>query len=429
MGIFSKKESYRTSKVFVPGGLPHLTYNPRKELNLEQSLKEAKDNLCKLVMMTGLTKSGKTVLTSNIFPKTECIWFDGGSFSSEDEFWVDIASQLNIFPDTSVTESSDESDTAEVKAGTSAQLVLFKVEGGGTYSVSGRKGNSKTKTIKGNPKTVALHELRMKKKSLIIDDFHYLPRDKQGSIVRAVKSLIFDGLPVVFIAIPHRRLDAVKVEREMTGRIETIDVPPWDTADLIKIADLGFPLLNINVSKRIIESFAKEAIGSPHLMQEFCKELCLSLGVKETVENEIACESVNYSELFEKIAENTGKVIFDKLSKGPRQRADRMVRKIKGGIETDIYGLILYALSELKPGIETIGYEELRAKIRDVSEDASPQAHEVSRVLDQMSQIAASDESSTPVIDWEKEERILHITDPFFAFYLRWGFKSFVNSK
>jgi len=28
---------------------------------------------------------------------------------------------------------------------------------------------------------------------------------------------------------------------------------------------------------------------------------------------------------------------------------------------------------------------------------------------------------STPVIDFEDEEKKLHITDPFFAFYLRWG--------
>ncbi len=34
-----------------------------------------------------------------------------------------------------------------------------------------------------------------------------------------------------------------------------------------------------------------------------------------------------------------------------------------------------------------------------------------------MSKIAISDESSTPVIDWEKEEKVLHITDPFFAFF------------
>jgi hypothetical protein len=38
-----------------------------------------------------------------------------------------------------------------------------------------------------------------------------------------------------------------------------------------------------------------------------------------------------------------------------------------------------------------------------------------------MSNIQADNASSAPVLDWEKEERRLHIIDPFFAFFLRWG--------
>ncbi|WP_325177296.1 hypothetical protein [Pantoea sp. 1B4] len=70
--------------------------------------------------------------------------------------------------------------------------------------------------------------------------------------------------------------------------------------------------------------------------------------------------------------------------------------------------------------MDTIQYEALRASIRDIVADAPPQAHEVTRVLEKMSEIASNDEASTPVIDWEKEEQKLHITDPFFAFYLKW---------
>ena len=52
----------RYQDVFVPGGFPRHTYNPRVDLQLEQRLAEVKDNLCKLVTVTGQTKSGKTVL-------------------------------------------------------------------------------------------------------------------------------------------------------------------------------------------------------------------------------------------------------------------------------------------------------------------------------------------------------------------------------
>ncbi len=140
----------------------------------------------------------------------------------------------------------------------------------------------------------------------------------------------------------------------------------------------------------------------------------------ETAPTKIKIDNVPAS-LFLSVAEGTGKVIFDKLSKGPRQRSDRMPRTMKNGTSADIYQVVLYALAKLAPGLDTIEYETLRSAIKDVLKDAIPQAHEVTRVLDKMAQIAASDEASTPVLDWEREEQKLHITDPFFAFYLKWG--------
>ncbi|WP_037373225.1 hypothetical protein [Salinimicrobium xinjiangense] len=421
MKIFNKKEKFRARQVFIPGGQPTLTYNPRKRLKLEETLEEANDFLCKLVMMTGSTKSGKTVLTNKVFPKSNTIWFDGGSFSTENDFWLEIVQQLDYYVDESESVSKDRTTQGAVKAGAEKQLLLFKVKGEGSVSHSAKKEKSQTQSRKGNPKTIALQGLRESKKPLIIDDFHYLPRDQQAQLVRAVKSLIFEGLPVIFIAIPHRRLDAVKVEREMTGRIETIMVPPWERDELLEIPRTGFPLLNINVADEIIEDLASQAIGSPHLMQEFCREICNMHEIKETLEEKKQINYIDSFKLFRSVAQNTGKVIFDKLSKGPRQRADRMERKLSNGTTTDIYGLVLHALAQLRPDLDTIEYETLRAAIKDVSSGSQPQAHEVTRVLDKMSQIAASDESSTPVIDWEKDERILHITDPFFAFYLRYG--------
>ena len=65
--------------------------------------------------------------------------------------------------------------------------------------------------------------------------------------------------------------------------------------------------------------------------------------------------------------------------------------------------------------------KDLRSEIRNLLRENPPQAHEISRVLDHMAKISANDEASTPVLDWDKDERELHITDPFFAYYLRWG--------
>lgn len=123
-------------------------------------------------------------------------------------------------------------------------------------------------------KAAAITQLREAELPLIIDDFHYIKRSYQGNVIRALKPLVFEGHPVVLIAIPHRRYDAVKVEREMTGRLENVSVPAWTTEELAQIPNTGFPLLNISITKNSVNALTAEAYGSPHLMQDFCREIC-----------------------------------------------------------------------------------------------------------------------------------------------------------
>ena len=91
------------------------------------------------------------------------------------------------------------------------------------------------------------------------------------------------------------------------------------------------------------------------------------------------------------------------------------------GSSVDIYEAVLRAIARLKPGVETLEYEQIRASLRVILAETPPQAHEVSRVIEKMASISADDDASVPVIDWEKADRRLHITDPFFAFFLKWG--------
>lgn len=415
-------EIYKMTNVFVPGGLPKLTYNPRDEHKLENRLEEAKNNLCKLVMVTGLTKSGKTVLTQKIFPRNQVIWVDGGSFTNEDDFWAEVNNQLNSFTGISETKSISNTGTLEGSIEGEGGIPFLKAKASGRAEVSQSSDDQTSYSRSISNKSAAITSLRKKMMPLVIDDFHYIKRDRQGEIVRALKSLIFDGLPVILIAIPHRRLDVVKVEKEMTGRIETISVPPWSIDELKYIPKTGSALLNVEIDGEIIGKMAENAYGSPHLMQEFCRELCIESNIIETSASKISINTITIlKELFKKIAENTGKVIFEKLRRGPRSRTDRLKRTLKNNEVVDIYGVILYALAEIKPGIQTLNYEDIRSAIKEISAETPPQAHEISRVLEQMSKISTSDESSTPVIDWEKDDRILHVTDPFFAYYLKWG--------
>ena len=85
------------TEIFVPGGFPLHTYNPRTALELEQQLSQTLENSCKLATITGHTKSGKTVLARRVFSTEESVWVDGGSIGEEGDFWDIIIGQLDLF--------------------------------------------------------------------------------------------------------------------------------------------------------------------------------------------------------------------------------------------------------------------------------------------------------------------------------------------
>ncbi len=415
------RESLKYTQVFVPGGFPQHTYNPRRELNLEQKVRQVLENLCKLVTVTGHTKSGKTVLVRNILRREEAIWIDGGGVGEEEDFWTTVIDQLKLFQmdEVAQAESSSNNTSLSGKTGINA-VVRSEVTASRTHGTTHNISSSQSRAV--SSRVAALAGLREANRAIVIDDFHYLPRDLQGNLIRALKPLIFDGLPVVIIAIPHRRYDAVKVEREMTGRILPIVIPPWDKKELIFIPETGFSILRGRISQSMSDTLTQESIGSPHLMQEFCRAVCKAHNIETSFLNGyVDLEKPQLRRVFSDTAETIGRPIFEKLARGPRQRSDRIQRTPKGGAKVDIYGLVLHALAYIRPGLVTLEYEDLRSAIRDVSEQEIPQLHEVARVLKHMSDIAATDQSSTPVIDFDEDEKRLHITDPFFAFYLRWG--------
>lgn len=416
---------YKANEIFVPGGLPKYTYNPRNNHKLEQKLLETKDNLCKLTTVTGITKSGKTVLVSKIFNRSDVIWFDGGTYSSESDFWDSVNEQLELILVEEKTESSNTSTTINVGLeGETGIPLIAKVKPSGNIEMTAVQSSETKRTISLNPKLVALKAINKFKIPIVIDDFHYISREYQGKLVRALKPLVFEGVPVILIAIPHRRFDAVKVEKEMTGRFEPIDVPTWEADELKEISLKGFEMMNLKIDESIHDRLCKEALGSPHLMQEFCRGICrhFNISISNETMQEISISEKELSIIFTEVAEKSGKVMFDKLARGPRSRKDRMKRILKNGTESDIYGVVLKALADMKPDIGNVDYESLRSKLKEILvENTVPQLHEISRVLDHMNKISADEDASSPVIDWNKEDGILNVTDPFFAYYLRWG--------
>lgn len=401
-----KKKGLEPEEVFTPGGIPLHTYVPRDQYKLESRLiTELKGN--KLIIVTGLTKSGKSVLVSRTMGAPH-IEIDGGSIETAVDFWDQMALKLNTFNIAVLTHSKQKTAKAGISMGCTA--FGFKTDVELAQAITTVMQTSREISNK----SAVLNVLNSVRVPVVIDDFHYINREIQLDIIRALKNPVLRGLPVVLIAIPHRKFDPIRVEREIIGRTAIIEIPAWQGDELKQIPLRGFPLLGMKACDEVMDDFAAQSFGSPHLMQEFCLKYCASQAIG--------------NEFYYDIAKHTCRVIFDKLLRGPRQRSDRKIYILRTGEKADIYGVMLYALSILRPGLQSYEYEQIRAAVKESIKGDTPASNQISNTLKLMSQISKDDESSTPVIDWI-DERVLHITDPYFAFFLRWGLQGGLYAK
>lgn len=402
------------ARVFVPGGRPTVTYVPRSGLTLEEQLKNYLRDRYKILSVSGPTKCGKTVLLKSHLDDAR--WFSGGAIESDEGFWSAVCEEFDISLETGLDGVLSATEGSSLSGGANAGVVTA----GATGQESVTRGRTQVSRKRHSPRDAGRAYLRQNlEEVLVIDDFHYIPSSIQLTIVRNLKDLVFEGLRVIVAAVPHRAYDVVKIEREMTGRVQQLPVEFWDLEDLQRIAEQGFNALRVSAPSELTDRLSREAFESPHLMQEFCRELCYANGIEETQAEERNLRGPIGDEFFRRIAPNTSKTMFDLLAKGPRQRADRIQRQLQNGTTTDIYGAVLAAIAATGPRT-AIRYEELRSALKDVLSGAIPQAHEITNVLGQMTKIA-KDADGEPVVEYDADYSTLHIADPYFAYWLRWG--------
>lgn len=412
------------SDVFTAGGVPSITYNSRENLGLEKKLGRQLKVKGKLISITGPTKIGKTVLWKKVISEDQHIFIPGGYINQKDDIWNQILQSLNLTSKWSEEESiGEETKYADSYHGDvqTSILGLLKVKGGvkDTYTEGANKVTKTARSFEISPLKKSIEELMEKDIPLIIDDFHYIDKEIQTSIIRALKEPIAQGLKLIILSVPHRDHDTIKVENEMTGRVYQIRVAPWTSEELLSISQKGFQALNLICPDEIINIFIRESYKSPHLMQEFCYHLCLenNIEVKQDIPTQLHVP-LDYEYFFREIVEtSTSKVIYEKLVSGPPSR-ERKERYFKNGSEGDIYQAVMIALSELLD-LTPITTDDIRRKLQDILEPRSvPQKNQISNVLSQMTKIAKDDIEGEPAIDYQDES--IFIVDPFFSFYLKW---------
>ena len=108
------------------------------------------------------------------------------------------------------------------------------------------------------------------------------------------------------------------------------------------------------------------------------------------------------------------------MNDGPKTRGqDRKSYLTRDDFVTDVYPLILRAIA-LDPPELTQRYPNLQRRIQSLCAKEQPSGSSVTGACSHIASIANESENRN-VIEWDSENDVFDIRDPYLLFYLRWN--------
>jgi hypothetical protein len=381
----NKSNKLRASEVFTPGKLPEITFIDDHLIARSKLLLDALDMGAAVISLSGPSKSGKTVFIE----KTEQSGFQGGI------------------------------------SGKATAGVSLIAEAKGEVGASGLWSDNKTATEEYSVDYLQLmiRELGGTDFVVFIDDFHYIPKDAQVEISNQIKEAIRGGVKFICAAVPYHSDDVIRANPDLRGRMVKIDFDYWDQDELKKIAIKGFAALNTSLSAASVDALASEAAGSPQLMQALCLNACFESNIRERQDAINPIQGNLF--LLESVCARTALMAdysstVDKMKDGPKTRGmDRKSYVLRDQTASDVYPIILRAMAANPPEL-TLRYSNLVGRISTLCSANPPSGSSITGACAHMSQIA-NDAENKVIIEWDSENDVLDIRDPYLLFYLRWA--------
>lgn len=418
----------RVTEIFTPSDYPTHTYVERDEARIETRLRQALDTPGEIVSVSGPSKSGKTVLIEKVAGRDNLITITGAGITDAGKIWdraldwMDAPSQKTG----GSTATFAGKAAVEAKGGVGIPFVV-NAQGGTTVEGSAARTSQYSEARSRRGMTQVIDEIAASSFVLLLDDFHYMPKDIQSEVAKQIKEAARLGVKICTASVPHRSDDVVRSNPELRGRIRAIDIPPWQLSELTEIGRLGFPAVGIDVPHITLQRFAKEASRSPQLMQLICMQACLSMQITESNER-VFQRDLTESEIKDTFQEASTRSDFSSLLRnmhaGPKLRGqERREFDLSDNSRGDVYRALLLAL-KADPPLLSFQWNELSRRIQATCKPEAPQAASLSTACAQIAKMARDMYPTQRVIDWEGDpSNLLSIEDPYFLFYLRWSDK------
>ena len=409
--------------VFTPNDYPRYTYvNRAVNPSLEEQLQRALDTPKEVVSISGPSKSGKTVLIERVIGTDNLISVSGSEISSVASLWDRVLDWMGAPSSRAMTSGGISTSGTGAQITGSVGLPMGIAKGGVSASTQSNSSQTTGTTITQGRRGLAQvqEEIGNSTFCVLIDDFHYVPKDLQIDVGKQIKTAAERGIRMLAASVPHRSDDVVRSNSELRGRTLNIDTEFWGDDELVQIAQLGFRALNIEINADLLSQLAQDACGSPQLMQRICLNICSNLGVHSayTATRYVSSGEVNLRDVLAITSTSSDyKTLVQTMHAGPKTRGtERNKYSFIDGSRGDVYRCILLAIQQDPPLME-LPYSVLMDRVKQVCIGDAPVGRGVTEACGQISAFASADR--TVEFDTDSDVETFYVSDPYWLFYLR----------
>jgi hypothetical protein len=411
----------KPTEIFTPNDQPTYTYVDRAEKNFERLLRDAMAVPNMIVSISGPSKSGKSVLVKKVVDADNLIVVSGATIKIAEDLWSRVLSWMDTPSEVAERTATGFKASAGAKTEGSASIIFARGTVGGSVDGAVERRTETTRTTKRGGLPQVIDEIAKSDFVVLVDDFHYIPKDVQVEVGKQIKAAAEMGVRIITASVPHRADDVVRSNPELRGRVTAIDTDYWSTEELVQIAYRGFRELNVELSPAVERQLAQEAFGSPQLMQSICLTLCFEMSWGEELPSHVrvAFDEEKLAKIFERTSTTADySTLLEKLHRGPRQRGtERREFALSDGSNGDVYRCILLAIAQGEPRL-SLPYDQMMERVKSVCLNGqSPVGSSVSEALLQMHKIVNELSAEEGVLEWDDD--VLDISAPYFLFFIR----------
>lgn len=429
-------------EVFPVTKYPEHTYVSRIDNYEDRIVKCLKRG--QIAFIHGMSRLGKTVLAKRIASEAHVIASE--NFQSATSFWEKVARELGIAESEVITEERSRSEGQNVNI--VSRITTLLAELGANIEQS--EESSATKSVSKQRQISITDKIR---NALIIDNFHFIRRDVQIDILKSLKGIVdkpsASSFPIIIIATTSEPSYISDRLSDLGASYTPITIEPWTKKELAKIPQVGFPRLNARLTPLLLDILVREVNGVPVIMQAICLELALHTGLGEPAIGEllnISRDEVKLEEIYREAAYSSNRMgDFSKLVSHAVTKSGlahkvwiEPIHNISQRSLISLHEAVIHALvDQFGKRFSLHQLETNLGKILSVNSDdrneLQPVLSDLDTVLSDLdtasqnlfheliSREPYSSSIDVPLIEWDPAQKRIAVSDPMFAFYVKWS--------